>query len=213
MFRHTNIWSSAAYSILNWRSVNKIAGCSNKIYLYFFVVALSNIKWKCLNNCNMLTQRSWDSAVFKVLLNNIYCAVITWNVVWNVELNNKVYTTLRQVFFKVNIRLFMNNILNVQTHNLHNIFLTVGRQNSWLFQQKCFHFGENINFKKDCEKMKNNSMLETFDSEVSSLRRMRKNKLIILNSLQKKSFPYLVLFVCRCWNWIVKHQLKVFRKL
>ena len=73
-----------------------------------------------------------------------------------------------------------------------------------------------ISSKKVCEVMENNPTLEkvflvcnrnaepsrllaaTFDSKVAFLRRMRKKNLIILKSLQKKSLPFLVLFVCRC---------------
>ena len=44
-------------------------------------------------------------------------------------------------FYQVNIRLFVYNILSVQTHNIRNIFLTAGKQNTWLFQQHCFYFG------------------------------------------------------------------------
>ena len=73
-----------------------------------------------------------------------------------------------------------------------------------------------ISFKKVCEKMENNSMLKqvllafnrnskllrlvgaTSDSKVASLRKMRKKNWIILKTLQIKSLPFFVLFVCRC---------------
>ena len=48
----------------------------------------------------------------------------------------------------------------------------------------------------------------TFDTNVASVRRMRKKNLIILESLQKNILPFFVLFVCRCWHWAVKSQLK-----
>ena len=48
-------------------------------------------------------------------------------------------------------------ILSVQTHNVRNIFLTAGQQNSWLFQQHYFYFaGENWFQKslwKNCEQL------------------------------------------------------------
>ena len=73
-----------------------------------------------------------------------------------------------------------------------------------------------INSKKVCEKWKttqhwkrsylvcnrNSKLLwlvgATFDSKVTSLRRMRKKNLIILKSLQEKSVQFFVLFICRC---------------
>ena len=87
-----------------------------------------------------------------------------------------------------------------------------------MFQQHCFYLVANISPKKVCDKFENNSTLQkllpvcnrnsvllqlvgaTFDSKVASLRTMRKKNLIILKSLQKKSLPYFVLFVCRCWH-------------
>ena len=36
---------------------------------------LSNMSWKCLENCNMLTERTYDSAAFKFLLNIITICV------------------------------------------------------------------------------------------------------------------------------------------
>ena len=38
------------------------------------------------------------------------------------------------------IRLFVYNILSVQTHNISNIFLTAVQQNSYLFHQILFIF-------------------------------------------------------------------------
>ena len=40
------------------------------------------------------------------------------------------YTLYREGFLLVNIRLFVYNILSVQAHNICNIFLTAGKQNS-----------------------------------------------------------------------------------
>ena len=53
----------------------------------------------------------------------------------------------------------MHNILSVQTYSVCNIFLTAGKQNSWLFQQYCFYFGGEYKFQLFCENMENNSTL------------------------------------------------------
>ena len=110
----------------------------------------------------------------------------------------------------------MNNILSVQAHKICNIFLTAGKQ-LYCFNDIVFILVAKISSKKICEKMENNSTLEkillvcnrntdllrlvegTFDSKVT-LRWMRKKTLIILKCLQKKSSPFFVLFVCRCWH-------------
>ena len=39
------------------------------ISLSLLTFELSNINWKCLKNCNMLTERTYDSVVFKIFLN------------------------------------------------------------------------------------------------------------------------------------------------
>ena len=49
-------------------------------------------------------------------------------------------------FIKTIFVKFVRNILSVQTHNIRNIFLTAGQQNSWLFQQHCFYFGRENKF-------------------------------------------------------------------
>ena len=45
------------------------------IYVSLLTFELSNINWKCAENCNILTERTYDSAVFKVLLNIITICV------------------------------------------------------------------------------------------------------------------------------------------
>ena len=40
-------------------------------FLSLLTFELSNISWKCSENCNMLTERIYDSAVFKIVLNII----------------------------------------------------------------------------------------------------------------------------------------------
>ena len=87
-----------------------------------------------------------------------------------------------------------------------------------------------INLKKFCEKMENNPTLEkvllvcnrnaellrlvgaSFDSKVAFLRRMRKNNLIIRQSLQKK-FSFFVLVVYRCWRLSCQISIKSVRKI
>ena len=49
--------------------------------LLLLFVELSNINWKCSENCNMLTERTYDRAVFEIFAqyyNNLhfYCAII-----------------------------------------------------------------------------------------------------------------------------------------
>ena len=41
------------------------------ICLLLLTVELPNINWKYTENCNMLTERTFDSAVFKIFLNII----------------------------------------------------------------------------------------------------------------------------------------------
>ena len=48
----------------------------------------------------MLTERTYDSAVFKVFTQyyndlSFYWAIINWNFIWNIDLNNGVYWDLR----------------------------------------------------------------------------------------------------------------------
>ena len=106
--------------------------------------------------------------------------------------------------------------------------MTDGKQNSWLFQQ---HFVLVVKISRK-NLLENNSTLEkillvfnryaellrlvgaTFDSKVASLRRMMKNNLIILKSLQKRKLLLMAIFCFICfvvvYIWVVKHQLKVF---
>ena len=61
---------------------------------------LSNINWKYSENCNMLSERTYDSAVFKFFLNfkTIWIfnwAIINGNFIWNIDLNNGVSCDLR----------------------------------------------------------------------------------------------------------------------
>ena len=85
--------------------------------------------------------------------------------------------------------------------------------------------------RKVCEKIENNSTLEkvlqkcswnaellrlvgaTFDSKVASLRRMRKKNLIIQISLQKKNWPFFVLFLCLCWQLSCQISIESDRKI
>ena len=69
------------------------------IYLALLTFELSNIYWKCLENCNMLTERNYDSVVFKIDLNIIknlrfYWAIINWHFIRNIAFNNGVYCDL-----------------------------------------------------------------------------------------------------------------------
>ena len=101
----------------------------------------------------------------------------------------------------------------------------------WLVNKTadCFNNIVEINSKKVCEKMENNSMLEkvllvfnrnaqllrlveaTFYSKVASLRRMMKKNLITLKSLQKRKLWLMAIFCfVVVYIWVVKYQLKVF---
>ena len=126
---------------------------------------------------------------------------------------------LRQYF----IPLFVNNILSVQTHNIHNIFLIadivfilVVKNNS---KKVCEKNGKQLNVGKSLTSVcnRNAELLRlvgaTFDFKVASLRRMRKKNLIILKSLQKQSLPFFVLFVLSLFtfelsniNWKCSHN-------
>ena len=46
------------------------------ICLSLLTLKLSNINWKCSENCNMLTERTDDSAVLKIFLNIITIYII-----------------------------------------------------------------------------------------------------------------------------------------
>ena len=88
-----------------------------------------------------------------------------------------------------------------------------------------------ISSKKVCEKMENNSTLEkvllvcnrntellrlvgaTFDIKVASLRKMIKKNLVILESLQKKSWQFFVLFVCCYWHLSCQISIESVRKI
>ena len=46
------------------------------ICLSLLTFELSNINWKCSENCNMLTKRTYDSAIFKIFLNIITICIV-----------------------------------------------------------------------------------------------------------------------------------------
>ena len=126
--------------------------------------------------------------------------------------------TFRQAFLLSQYALFVYNILSVQTHNICNIFLTDGKQNSWLFNHIVFILVAKISRKRVYEKMENNSMLGKIllvynrNAELF-LRRMRKKNVIILKSLQKKRLQSCVLFVCRCWHLSCRISIEIVRKI
>ena len=112
------------------------------------------------------------------------------------------------------------------THIIYAILLwQLVNKTADCFNNIVFIFVVKISSKKVCENMENNSTLEkvllvcnrnvellrlvgaTFDAKVASLRRMRKKNLIILKSLQKKSLPFFVLFVYRCWHFVICNML------
>ena len=114
----------------------------------------------------------------------------------------------------------------------HMQYFVDSKRNSWLFHQHCFVFcWRKLVPKKVYGKMDNNSTLEkfllvcnrndkllrlvgaTFDSKVASFTRMRKKILIILKKLQKKSSPFFVLFVCRCWHLSCQISIESVRKI
>ena len=69
------------------------------INLSLLTFKLPNINWKCSESCDMLTDCTYDSAVFKIFRNittvlHFYCAIINWNFIWNIDLNNGVYSDL-----------------------------------------------------------------------------------------------------------------------
>ena len=110
------------------------------------------------------------------------------------------------------MRLFVYNILSIQTHNKRNIFWQLVNETAYCCNNIVLILMAIISSKKVCEKMENNSTLEkvllvrnrnaellqlvgaTFDLKVASLRRMRKKY------LQKKNLSFVVLFVCRGWH-------------
>ena len=110
-------------------------------------------------------------------------------------------------------------------------FLTNGKRNSWLLQWHCFYFGSENWYPKslwkngkqlNVEKVllvwnRNAELLRlvgaTVDSKVVFVRRMRKNDLILLISLQKKSSQFFVLFVCRYWHSICQILVERVRKI
>ena len=82
------------------------------ICLSLLTFELLNINWKCSENCNMLTERTYDSAVFKIFSRyyndlHFYWAIINWNFIWNIDLNNGVYCDLR------NKGVFLNRVLYI----------------------------------------------------------------------------------------------------
>ena len=123
----------------------------------------------------------------------------------------------------INNRLFVNNTLSVQTHNICNIYLTAGKNKTAdCFNNIVFILVAKISSKKVCEKMvmllvcnRNAELLQlvgaTFDSKVALLRKMRKKNFIIMKSLQKIIFCFICLSFVEIW--VVKHQLKMFGKL
>ena len=48
----------------------------NFICLSLLTFELSNINWKCSENCNILTKRTYDSAIFKIFLNIITIFIV-----------------------------------------------------------------------------------------------------------------------------------------
>ena len=64
----------------------------------------------------MLTERTYDSAVFNILLNfkkklRFYWAIINLNFIWNIDLNNGVYCDLR------NKSAYVNTVLRTSLWN------------------------------------------------------------------------------------------------
>ena len=107
-------------------------------------------------------------------------------------------------FYEVNIRLFVYNILSVQTQYIRNIRI---KKKLLIVSITYFLFwSRKLVPKKVVKTMENNSTLEkfllecnrnakllrlvgaTFDSKVAFLRRMKKKHLVIPKILQKKSF-------------------------
>ena len=102
--------------------------------------------------------------------------------------------------------------------NIRNIFLTAGKQNSWLF----LFWWRKLIRKKEKEKVlpecnRNAELLRlvgaTFDSKAAFRSRMRKSNLIILKSLQKKSLPFVVIFICRGWHLSCQISIESVRKI
>ena len=116
-------------------------------------------------------------------------------------------------FCEVNIRLFVYNILSVQTHNIRNIFWQLVIKTADCFNNIVFILVAKINSKIVCEKMDNNSTLEkvllmcnrnadllqlveaTLDSKVASFRRMTKKKFDNSEKFAQKVFAVFC-FIC-----------------
>ena len=130
------------------------------------------------------------------------------------------YNMFRQAFLLSQFIYFICvQYFEVQTYNIRNIFLTVD-----CFNNIVFILVAKISFKRICEKIQINSTWKnvlvvwnknaellrlvgaTFDSKVAFIRTMRKENLIILNSLQKKKFAIFDI-------WVVKSELIMFGKL
>ena len=65
------------------------------IFLSLLTFELSNINWKCSENCNMLTELCGINN-FSQYYNNLrfYGAIINLNFIWNIDINNGVYCDL-----------------------------------------------------------------------------------------------------------------------
>ena len=118
----------------------------------------------------------------------------------------------------MSIFVYLCTIFSVFRHIIYAIFFwQLINKTADCFNNIVFISVANISSKKVCEKMENNSALEkvllvcnrnaepkkkgaTFNSKVTSLRRLRKKNLIILKSFHKKSLPFFGLFICRCWH-------------
>ena len=75
----SNFWFQSGFSQKDEKEKleNSEIFCKKKVchFLFYFLLLLtfelSNINWKCAENWNMLTERAYDSAVFKIFFNII----------------------------------------------------------------------------------------------------------------------------------------------
>ena len=65
---------------------------------------------KCLENCNMLTVRTYESAVIEIFLNIItilhfYWAIINWNFIWHILISIMAFIAMYAIKVFVRIRI------------------------------------------------------------------------------------------------------------
>ena len=138
------------------------------------------------------------------------------------------YTMFRQAFLLSQYSLICEQYIKC-SDTIY--FLKTAKQNSWLFNNIVFILVVKISSKKVCEKNRKQLNVVLGLTSVTQERRAvafsrsnfwlqsgfpQKNEkinLIIPESLQKKSSPFFVLFVCRCWHLSCQISIESVRKI